>query len=386
MTSFPALPPSGPGGESPPIESKKKKIKVAAEDRSIPSIAKEALAKDEASPRSLEKLRKIEEKERATETKEERITKFVSSYLHPYITGEKITAYPEPLITRLLREMDPQNKLSDEERKVIEGKAYDAYLKVAANGLYIREYFTQIENSKKNEEKSTVSNTPTPRFSLFDKKSKEFEILIGALKTAISRDFPKRDTAHLPDDAAKALQAINQQRGRDFYNEGKRLMLDAGSEEKGMLMKIRGEQMFGKSKSTEARAAPQQQKLPHEILASGINNFYEAGCTEILSNELITLLEANPFDNLTQKEDSSHDFIERVKQRLREEAKNKRPLLEKKIGLINENNLSNGIEQFAGFANAIKNHPSFQDFSEEELASTLAFTIAQIRNDKMKSS
>jgi flagellar basal body-associated protein FliL len=124
------------------------------------------------------------------------INDFVSSFLHPYITGkisrEDDSKDRKPMI-ELLKEKMPGFELSMKDE--VEEIALNIFFEKAALGLYV------------NQKRGALSGDITS-------ESSEFKILIKALTKALPREFPSRKISNddLRIKASEALVAVNEER------------------------------------------------------------------------------------------------------------------------------------------------------------------------------
>lgn len=130
------------------------------------------------------------------------ISDFVTTYLHPYITGQ-ITKETEDKNRKPMQEQlfDAMGELTEEQKQKAEKLAYANYVIRAAQGLYVHE--------------KRHSNSPTIKV-----ESNSFDVLIAALEKALPRDFPDREISPktLRIQAAKALNDVTQLRQKINYH------------------------------------------------------------------------------------------------------------------------------------------------------------------------
>lgn len=156
------------------------------------------------------------------------INSFVTSFLHPYITGrickENELKNRRPMMELLLEQL-PKFDLSEKE---IEEIAFHKYLEKAALGLYTKKKndlfdkyvllnnpqgmtFSQFQGLIFENRKRNASGDIMPDIT---PKSPEFNHLIYALEKSIAKDFPKKEISkeELNKKASKALISVNKQR------------------------------------------------------------------------------------------------------------------------------------------------------------------------------
>jgi hypothetical protein len=133
-----------------------------------------------------------------------KIDNFITSYLHPYITGQinekNENNHREPMIELLLKEF----KVLDLSKKnKIEETALKIYFEKAAQGLYVNQ--------------STYENRRDAKSIKIDEKDPRFNILIDALEKALPKDFLTKKLSHqvIVEKAKEAILKINVMRVKE---------------------------------------------------------------------------------------------------------------------------------------------------------------------------
>ncbi len=145
---------------------------------------------------------------------QEKIEDFVSSFLHPYITGE-ITKENEPknrkpMMELLLEELSDVESVTTNE---IEKMAFNAYIKKAALGLYVNRGINKRAKDIRCYCKVLWLRCKGPFASRMNDcdirpASQKFNRLIDALKESLPKDFPDKKLEGLPDKKLKDLQDL----------------------------------------------------------------------------------------------------------------------------------------------------------------------------------
>jgi hypothetical protein len=136
---------------------------------------------------------------------QEFVINFVTSFLHPYITGlisnETDLKDRKPMIGLLLEKMP---ELEPTRRGEIEEMALNAFFEEAAQGLYVNTKVCMNTNSGAKWIGSSEITSQSP----------EFAILVDALTKALPREFPNREISaqYLRKQASDSLDVVNKKR------------------------------------------------------------------------------------------------------------------------------------------------------------------------------